>query len=81
MDANTQANLAAGAAAAQAIAPAFGPVAAAAVTAATALLTAALNSKAAGVDMTIDDFNAAVALDNAAIADDLKAQAEAQAAP
>lgn len=76
MDANTQANVAAGVAAAQAVAPAFGPVAAAAVTAAAALLNVVM---AKGNGMTIDDFNAAVALDNAAIADDLLAQQEAAA--
>jgi hypothetical protein len=71
MDATTQANIAAGEAFATAIAPAFGAVPAAAITAATALLNAVL---AKGNGMTMDDFNAAVLLDEAAIADDLAAQ-------
>ena len=74
MDANTQATIAAGVAVAQSVAPAFGPIAAAAVTAAAALLNAAMSAKGAGVDMTMEDFNAAVMLDDAAIADDLAAQ-------
>ncbi len=74
MDANTQASIAAGVAVAQSVAPAFGPIAAAAVTAAAALLNAAMTAKGTGVDMTMEDFNAAVALDDAAIADDLAAQ-------
>lgn len=77
MDPTTQANIAAGEAAAAAVAPAFGPVASAAVAAATALLNAALTAKAGGTDMTMDDFNAAVAQDNAAIADDELAQKQA----
>lgn len=74
MDTNTQATIAAGVAVAQSFAPAFGPIAAAAVSAAAALLSAAMSAKGSGVDMTMDDFNAAVALDDAAIADDLAAQ-------
>lgn len=78
MDASTQANIAAGEAFAGAIAPALGPIPAAAVTAATALLNIVL---AKGNAMTMDDFNLAVAADNAAVADDLVAQQEAAAKP
>ena len=74
METNTQATIAAGVAVAQSFAPAFGPIAAAAVSAAAALLSAAMSAKGSGVDMTMDDFNAAVALDDAAIADDMAAQ-------
>lgn len=74
MDASTQANVAAGEAFAGAVAPAFGPIPTAAVTAATALLNLVLLK---GNAMTMDDFNAAVVADNAAVADDLLAQQEA----
>lgn len=77
MTPNTQAGIAAGVAVAQSVAPAFGPVAAAAVNAASALLAAVMTSVNTGVEMTLADFAAAVALDDAAIADDLLAQQEA----
>lgn len=53
---------------------AFGPIPTAAVAAAAALLNAVMIK---GNAMTMDDFNATVVLDNAAIADDLVAQAAA----
>ena len=76
MDPTTQANINAGVAVAASVAPAFGPVAVLAVGVASQLLSAATASQAAGKDMTLADFVAAVALDDAAIADDLQAQAE-----
>lgn len=71
MDANTQAAVDAGEAVATSIAPALGPIGTASVAAAIGLLNAVLNK---GATMTMDDFNAAVALDDAAVADDLAAQ-------
>ena len=59
-----------------ALAPQFGPVAAAAINAASSLLSAAMASQASGVDMTHEQFDAAVKRDDAAIADNLVARAE-----
>jgi hypothetical protein len=68
-------------AAMQPFAPAFGPNGLAAVAIATALTNALSAAAASGTDLTDADFSAALAADDAAKADDLLAQQEAQKTP
>lgn len=67
--------IAAGESVAQTVAAGLGPVPMLAVSSAIALLNAVTTK---GNAMTMADFNAAVALDDAAVADDLAAQAAAK---
>lgn len=70
-----KAGLAAGGVIAQSVAVALGPVAVAAVTAATSIINGVLAASAGGNKYTRADFDAALARDDVAIADDLAAQA------